>query len=150
MDEIRGQVDNYATLGMSQSTRGFGLILAVVMGLGQLWLGAVCVVHIGGQFSDFMLTPKGIAVLGLTGYLLAAGSLFFPLGWLVYRGNKAAMVAVMSLWTIFVVLMNSFGWRSLPLRQDAMLIAVSLVGWAMCLHAFYRALSVERKRPGAA
>lgn len=149
-EEMRLQIDRYATLGVPRSARGFGLVIAFAMGLGQLWLSGFYVANLGGTFANAMSAPGGMAKMGLAAFLATTGIPLFPLGWLVYRGSRAAILAVMALWTATLALVTAVGWRLLPWGQEAMLFTLSLIGWAMCLHALSTSLAVEREGDWAA
>lgn len=117
-NELREQLEGYKTLKITKSAKGISLLF--------LLLSAVA-------------TTAFILFFNWDSWAYFDVFLFLLLGFFIYRGHKWAMVAAMIFWTfekLFLLFDNTLSFNP----------ALSLIWWAVYMHAFYLAFQVERLR----
>ncbi len=125
---LKWQVENYTTLKITQSGRGlsflFCIVSAVVTVAAMLWL-FIITWHLG-------LSPEHSSALNaLLLIYIPSTILVSVLGFFIYRGQRWAMIAMMTLSTINLIGQPKF-----------------IIFWTVSMHAFYAALKVENMRRG--
>ncbi len=124
-DELQRQVNHYETLKMYQSARGISTILLLLS---------------AGLTSIFILflnmSPSGFFDVFL----------FLLLAYFVFKGHRWAMIAAMILWTTekLFIFLAQYQMPSSSLPHTGPI--VSLLWWAVYMHAFYLAYRVEKLR----
>jgi hypothetical protein len=133
--ELRRQVEGYETLSMIASARGRGLLLAILSGIVMTAVAGWVAMDVG--------------VIEFDRVALAEGVVFAALGGLLYLGNGWAGLGLMALCTfdrLFEAVAAGGVFYPLQGRHDGLSVLMSLVAWAMFMHAFYVAFCVERQR----
>jgi hypothetical protein len=150
--ELRGQAEGYDTLPMIGSARGFSLLLALGIGVGQAISGVVvaaAVLAVGG-WSTYAGALGCKAEIAFCSFAVATGLLFPILGRLAWRGSKAAICAMLGLWTAVALLDAGLWLYWNPPAVTAPGAVVVVLGWGVVVHPLYVALRVERERSGTA
>jgi hypothetical protein len=133
-EQLKRQTRDYAKLDLSQSARGIAFLLAM--------LHAAVVLARGGM--DF----PGIVGNETANYYagLAEATAFLMLGCLVYWGYRLANLAMMAFYTLDRVTGHVVNY-SRPYYQHhvVLCVCVGLLGWTICMHAYYFAYRVEKQ-----
>ncbi len=132
--KLNRQAVDYASLGVIDSARGIGLLLAL--------LNACAVLACGGMNFWGILGHEDAEFYA--GLIEAAA--FLMLGCLVFRGYRQADLAMMAFYTIDRITGHVIAHSSRSYQQHAALwVCVGLLAWAICMHAYYFAYRVEEK-----
>ena len=125
-EALNRQVENYATLKVTQSARGVSFLLCI--------LSAIL-----GFFGGFATDTKTTVYTIFGSVISAILSLVF--GFLVYIGRRWAIIIVMTYWTIEKLYMG----YTQVITGNATFIW-QIIFWTLYMHAFYVALTVENLR----
>jgi hypothetical protein len=137
--EMRLQLDRYETAHRLATARGFGCLLAVMAAAVAAFLGADAYAPMNHVLNNFALSA------------MAASACYLVLGWLMLRGNRAAMAGLMALCTIDKLVSMSLWYLYQPDREKvAIYLPLSVLAWCLSLHVFYTAFRVEQCRKGIA
>jgi len=74
---------------------------------------------------------------------------YLVLGFLLLRGTRLASFGLMALSTVGLLIVMKCYWVVLDKPHYAMHVSLSILGWALYMHALYNALCVERERKGS-
>lgn len=108
--QLEVQVENYKVLSVIQSYRGLAALLVLAGGIFEILRGAL------------------VAII------------FIPIAYLIYRGNKAALVVTMLLFTLNIVI----GFLILDSSVNGMMMVIII--WLLVMKYLYGAYRVERIR----
>ena len=123
-DDLQDQVTKYDTLGWFQSARKLSVICLLFS------IAVTLIVTLFGA-------------LGAEAYVDSA--LMAVLATFIYRGHRWAAIAAMVLWTLEKGVMAITGLNPNHPPSGVSLV-VSLLWWAIYMHAFYLAFRVEQER----
>ena len=121
-DELNSQVDNYASLSLFKSARGWA-VLCILLSV------AVSIAAVAFKFSD-------------DSAYIDAGILAF-LGCFIYFGHRWAMLVAMLVWTLEKGYLLSLG---IDAGTKGGPLVSQLIWWCIYMHAFYFAFRVEQAR----
>ena len=124
-DELDRQVAEYDVLGITHSARKLSFCLL---------------------FFSAVITAALVYALGLRMWGYVDAALLAGLGYLTYRGQRWAILAAMVVWTIQELALV-FAPTSAAIHVSAV---VSLIWWAIYMHALFMAWCVENARDAAA
>lgn len=122
-DELRKQVDEYQTLKVWRSARGFSLLLLIFPAV---------IIPIGIIFFNLLPTAAFVSIF-----------ICLLLGNFIYRGHQWAMIGAMLFWSW------DKGWQIYEKLQSGSNLGsiwFGLIWWGLYMNAFYYAFRVERLR----
>ncbi len=138
-EELEDQVENYETLKITKSARGLSFLFCIASSILTLLFMFLYIIAFLNLDWIKIIIVSGVTFgdLNLVGFFEII--LILILGFLIYKGQRWAIIVAMLFWTVGKSILVYKATSNLNSSQ----IITQVVLWCYFMHAFYVALKVE-------